>query len=45
VPINPNIKDRIDGVDGIIKLAILGGKDPNIYLTNPSKTIEIISKI
>ena len=45
VPINPNIKDRIDGVDGIIKLATLAGKDPNIYLSNPNKTIEFISRI
>lgn len=45
VPTNPKIKDRIDGVDGIIKLATLAGKDTNIYLNNPDKTIEIISKI
>nr|DAR76470.1 MAG TPA: hypothetical protein [Caudoviricetes sp.] len=45
MPINPNIKDRIDGVDGIIKLATLAGKDPNIYLNNPNKVVELISRI
>lgn len=46
VPINPNIKDRIDGVDGIIKLATLAGKeDPNIYLNNPNKVVELLSRI
>ena len=44
-PINPNINGRIDGIDGIIKLATIAGKDPNIYLNNPNKVIEFICKV